>query len=1313
MKNSLKLTFLFSLVVVGLILFSINRSQSVNEQVASGIQSSTRSIEVNKQSSVRREGTSYSDNDSEARAVNVDERDSVREVNPLLEKEIVDAVASVAKRGSNIAFSANPKFELQRGAGNFLIYPKAKRSARVYKKDVVFDGAFFGAVQSGINGDLTLTDLTKTAVEVSMDLSSVERFLKSDAEYLAMDVSASESLLIRIDEIVEQGEHTVLLSGNVKDEPLSEVHFVFHDGAVAGSIELIDSFTYYEIGMAGNGAVAIRTMDTTKDIYGSCETCLSGLEQDPENDITLADQVLEATPRITDVALSVTGANDDYSNVLDGVLGYSTAAMNAVGGQAAIEAKILLGIGFINQVLINSGIEDTYVALLGTIEEVDYTKSGHTAYGDLSNMESYDLYLLLGADFQAFIYNGGGGSSGVPSRGFVCGVNSMGSSSASFPHEFGHCVGCYHAWADTLNDSGHGTDRFGWRFKTPSGTKVRTLMSYNQNWAGPRLGYFSTPDNLYQTVRMGAEPGYDAREDATVDPQLYQGGAIGQVDILGYTGEHDRLGANNRDGVREYIAMIQHLSERTAASVIEPASQSILYHGETHTINWLGGDDTQTATIDLYKGGEFQQSIKTVKAHLRWQEWTIPVVDNDDDYTIRITFDGLDVIESGDFAINDASVVAIDLVFEALQDIPAVIELPSSPAVPLSYHYSEPAFGSLSGVAPNLVYTPDSYQPTDSFTYYTSYENDVSEVRTVTIETMPIIAHWPLDDTFGDVISDLSANGYHGTRFGATPTDGIIGGAMNFKRIVDDEAPTYVKLPAEAFNDTDEISISMWVYVDEDEFRYLNILRGKNALNVATFGISRIAIEDESIIWRMSGDTMYSPARSLSNPVIIDHRKKWTHYVFTKNETTSSMRVYINGELETEELDNNGVIAGLTEVFLGSSAFPGFETYLGNLDYEGNIDEVRVYDQAMTDEQVAMLYSLDIDQYITVPESAGDSDYHVTSEEAVAFRSTGTPKSMDADGDDVYGTAGYYFYGNGVNANSNSDGTPSWVTEVGMSGVTLVAQEGYDDFDNPTLAISDSVEDWTITTIGLVNTEGTTGGLWAELMTFTVDETAPRAFRLGVMAGNEVNANGRWDPAALRLSLDDGLSVVANVLSEELGMVFFDVRLDDDVSGTFSIEGQTRSLGSVTRGPSIAGITFDELNTVLTGYEKWLVDNDGLTDEAVMGDPDNDGIVNILEYALNGDPYKSDPEILPRASEVVDGCLFSFRRSIAALEDTTMVFQYSSSVLDEEWTDVEMSDAKVTLGEESNGTQSVDIMISDADAVGKKLFGRIKVTYQN
>ena len=79
------------------------------------------------------------------------------------------------------------------------------------------------------------------------------------------------------------------------------------------------------------------------------------------------------------------------------------------------------------------------------------------------------------------------------------------------------------------------------------------------------------------------------------------------------------------------------------------------------------------------------------------------------------------------------------------------------------------------------------------------------------------------------------------------------------------------------------------------------------------------------------------------------------------------------------------------------------------------------------------------------------------------------------------------------------------------------------------------------------------------------------------MAGNLNNEHG--NPAGLRLSIGGGPSVTAVNLPgtvTQANWLFFDINLNGNTSGTFSIEAPRRA---ATQGASLGGVTFDLLDS--------------------------------------------------------------------------------------------------------------------------------------
>jgi hypothetical protein len=204
-----------------------------------------------------------------------------------------------------------------------------------------------------------------------------------------------------------------------------------------------------------------------------------------------------------------------------------------------------------------------------------------------------------------------------------------------------------------------------------------------------------------------------------------------------------------------------------------------------------------------------------------------------------------------------------------------------------------------------------------------------------------------------------------------------------------------------------------------------------------------------------------------------------------------------------------------------------------------------------------------------------------------SWRSTNAPKSFDADGDNVYGSAGLFFIGKTGSARPDFDAKFANFTKVGAPWAdvspgadasyycTPTAAWDYADIDDPDVAPGVEVADWSIQSGWVRNSGAGSVGDWDELLKFTVDPGAPKKFRVGVMAANMDNRS--YHPSALRLSEAGGSSVTVSGLAttaRSTGMVFFDIDLNGETSGTFSILAQR----STAQGAGLAGVTFDVIS---------------------------------------------------------------------------------------------------------------------------------------
>lgn len=405
----------------------------------------------------------------------------------------------------------------------------------------------------------------------------------------------------------------------------------------------------------------------------------------------------------------------------------------------------------------------------------------------------------------------------------------------------------------------------------------------------------------------------------------------------------------------------------------------------------------------------------------------------------------------------------------------------------------------------------------------------------------------------------------------------------------------------------------------------------------------------------------------------------------------------------TFELDTapqNGILEGVLPniTYTPSAGFTGVDSFTFHVDNGVETSAVATIDISVN----ALLTPL-------VQLVGNGSGFDLSGDEVSSFRSSNIAKSLDADDDDVYGSAGYFFYGNGVDNTSNSESRPSWISAFGTPAAAVAVHAHHSIIDNPTAALTGDVVDWVSSGHGY--TRNDTPGQWEALLTFSVDASAPSEFRLGVMAGNLGGDDGRWNASAFRILSSGAVLNTVTGLDIYLGMIFFDITLPSGFEGTFSIEGETRD-EVVDRGPTIAGIVFDIAGSASSGYADWLAENNITEGSAEI---DNDGIDSLLEYVLNGDPTISDQGILPTFAKANDSVTFSFSRRASSTTYTQQLFQYSYDLItweeDLALTGNEIA-TEVDISDPVDGVETISISLTPAPGKEEAMFGRLKVIQQ-
>lgn len=194
-----------------------------------------------------------------------------------------------------------------------------------------------------------------------------------------------------------------------------------------------------------------------------------------------------------------------------------------------------------------------------------------------------------------------------------------------------------------------------------------------------------------------------------------------------------------------------------------------------------------------------------------------------------------------------------------------------------------------------------------------------------------LAAHYAMNDGDGTTISDSSGNNNHGTLITTADTTtvwgtgGYEGGCLVF------DGTFSVQLPGSIFSTASgDVSISVWLYSDQQG--------GPCDIDPIEFELN--SSDWQSLVWDNSD---LSPT---------DYEDTWNHFAFVKDSGPGLLRIYKNGLLMSQAEASSDPIqdAGVSVVGLDVN---GIGTY------SGKMDEMRVFDYALSQQEILHLVSSD------------------------------------------------------------------------------------------------------------------------------------------------------------------------------------------------------------------------------------------------------------------------------------------------------------------------------------------------------------------
>jgi concanavalin A-like lectin/glucanase superfamily protein len=209
-----------------------------------------------------------------------------------------------------------------------------------------------------------------------------------------------------------------------------------------------------------------------------------------------------------------------------------------------------------------------------------------------------------------------------------------------------------------------------------------------------------------------------------------------------------------------------------------------------------------------------------------------------------------------------------------------------------------------------------------------------------------LTGYWSFNEGAGMVAGDFSGNGNHGTLTnGPTWTNGKRGQALDFDADSDNCVTTTSSLEATLGGTA---SLAAWMRTtqagDDDVWQAPGITGAEESggQNDVFWGW----IDDVGLIGIQAGNGDAAKSTAPINDGV------WHYVVFTRNATTGTVSVYVDGELHDSATSETG---NKTMPF---SCIGAFEDNGDAIDYfQGILDDVRIYSRVLTAGEIARLYS--------------------------------------------------------------------------------------------------------------------------------------------------------------------------------------------------------------------------------------------------------------------------------------------------------------------------------------------------------------------
>jgi hypothetical protein len=258
----------------------------------------------------------------------------------------------------------------------------------------------------------------------------------------------------------------------------------------------------------------------------------------------------------------------------------------------------------------------------------------------------------------------------------------------------------------------------------------------------------------------------------------------------------------------------------------------------------------------------------------------------------------------------------------------------------------------IGGFSTGPYWTSSEYTLTNSWTwefediaqhYYGYYKNDNSRTRCVRRGSCPasgLVGHWRFDASTGTLAAD-SAGSNDGTLVNMDSSDWVSGKIRNALDF--DGSDDYVNAGnSSSVGLTDNFTYAAWVKTELDS--HVHSLYDKDSIGGDTSNTAQIKI------WSSNYLILHKNNGATTGTLNTIPQNTWTHIAVTYASGTS--KFYINGDLDNTDNTVTGTFTATTyDMYIGRRGNDTAE------NFNGQIDDVRIYNRVLSDGEIAELYN--------------------------------------------------------------------------------------------------------------------------------------------------------------------------------------------------------------------------------------------------------------------------------------------------------------------------------------------------------------------